>query len=211
MAVIAALMEREKTEKGREIRIGLFENCLFLVGQHMVQFDIEGVVSPPMPERKFSWPVYDIFETADGAQMFVAAVTGGHWVTLCDVLGLEEMRDDPELATPAARIRARPWSVERFASAISTWESAELAAELEKRDIPFSPINRPADMYEDPHVMRPGGLMPTTYDGDKTYRAPGLPIEVDGQSMNTPTELPEIGADTDAILNGLQSRAANDR
>ncbi|TIU82943.1 MAG: CoA transferase, partial [Mesorhizobium sp.] len=72
-SVLAALMERKETGKGRSLRVGLFENCLLLVAQHMVQFELEGTNPPPMPERTFSWPVYDIFDTADRRQMFVGA------------------------------------------------------------------------------------------------------------------------------------------
>ena len=39
-SVMGALMEREKTEKGRDIRVGLFENGLILAAQHMVQFEL---------------------------------------------------------------------------------------------------------------------------------------------------------------------------
>ncbi|NDW45784.1 CaiB/BaiF CoA-transferase family protein [Ruegeria sp. PrR005] len=80
-AVLAALLERGKDGKGHVLRTGLFENCLLLVAQHMVQFDIEGREAPPMPEREFSWPVYDIFETSEGRQIFVGAVTEGQWET----------------------------------------------------------------------------------------------------------------------------------
>src|SRR5690554_6580813 len=75
LAVVAALRERDSTGQGRSVRIGLFENCLLLVAQHMVQFELEGRNPPPMPERDFSWPVYDIFDTSDGQQVFVGAVS----------------------------------------------------------------------------------------------------------------------------------------
>jgi crotonobetainyl-CoA:carnitine CoA-transferase CaiB-like acyl-CoA transferase len=204
-AVMGALMERGASGAGRDIRVGLFESCLFLVGQHMVQFDIEGTVSPPMPERTFSWPVYDIFETADGTQLFIGAITGGHWTSLCEILGLDALSDDPALNTSIARIKARPWTVPKFAVAVSKCSSDELARAMEAHDIPFAPINKPADMYADPHVCRDGGLVTTEMPDGTTYRAPGLPFEVDGQHLNVPRRLPEVGEDTERVLGPIRS------
>lgn len=204
-AVMGALMERAETGSGRDIRVGLFESCLFLVGQHMVQFDIEGTISPPMPERTFSWPVYDIFDTADGKPLFIGAITGGHWVALCEILGLDALASDQNLGSPMARIEARGWTIPKFAEAISQRQSDDLAQAMEARDIPFAPINKPADMYDDPHVGRDGGLMTTAMPDGRAYRAPGLPFEIDGRHMNAPTRLPDIGEDTEDVIGELKS------
>ena len=156
--VLAALMERGRTGAGRAVRVGLFENSLLLIAQHMVHFDIEGVESPPMPDREFSWPVYDIFKTAGGRQVFVGAVTEGQWVKLCDILDLPALKDDPELQTRVDQIQARSRTIPIVAEAIGTWDFDRLVAELETAGLPFSPIHRPAEMYDDAHVNRPGGL-----------------------------------------------------
>ena len=118
-SVLAALLERKETGRGRDLRIGLFENCLLLVAQHMVQFELEGRNPPPMPERDFSWPVYDIFDTADGRQMFVGAVTEGQWAALCDLLGLDALKADPRLQTRPDQIEARSWTIPIVAEAIA--------------------------------------------------------------------------------------------
>jgi len=93
-SVMGAILERRETNQGRDIRIGLFENGLLLVAQHMVQFELEGTNPPPMPERDFSWPVYDIFVTADERQIFISAVTESQWATLCKYLELNDFLAD---------------------------------------------------------------------------------------------------------------------
>ena len=131
-AVLVALLQREKDGKGHVLRTGLFENCLFLVAQHMVQFDIEGREAPPMPEREFSWPVYDIFDTSDGKQMFIGAVTEGQWVTLCDILGLQALLDDPDLQTRMKQIDARDRTIPVVATAVRTRSFADLLEAFEQ-------------------------------------------------------------------------------
>ena len=207
-AVLAALLERKETGRGRDLRIGLFENCLLLVAQHMVQFELEGRNPPPMPERDFSWPVYDIFDTADGRQMFVGAVTEGQWSALCDLLGLDALKADPRLQTRPDQIAARSWTIPIVAKAIAGRDSRELERAFEAIGIPYSPIARPCDMYRDPHVMRPGGLATSRLPDGTSFRAPSLPFEVDGVMLAGGGDLPAVGDNTDAVLGALGMDAA---
>lgn len=206
LAVVGAVLERTQGGAARDVRVGLFENCLLLVGQHMVQYEIEGTESPPMPERSFSWPVYDIFDTGDGRQLFIGAITAGHWVSLCDILELPELRDDPALESAMQKIEARDRTLPVFAGAIAKREAADLAAAFTAHDIPFSPILRPAQMYDDEHVNRPGGLVTTRRADAPSYRAPGLPFEVDGAPVVVENALPEAGADTEEVLRELKGK-----
>ncbi|MEM9221534.1 MAG: CoA transferase [Pseudomonadota bacterium] len=205
LSVLAALFERQQGEGGGQtIRIGLFENCLLLVAQHMVQYEIEGVEAPPMPNRTFSWPVYDIFETKGERQIFVGSVTEGQWVILCNILGLPEFIEDPNLKTRLQQIEARPRTLPVIAKAIHDHDFDELVKAFEKGGIPFAPIMRPAEMYDDPHVNRPGGLSESAYDEKKSFRCPTLPVEVDGVPLGVTTvDVPNKGADTEAVLSDL--------
>lgn len=208
LAVLGAVHEREKTGKGRDVRIGLFENCLLLVAQHMVQFELEGVNPPPMPERTFSWPVYDIFNTADGRQLFISAVTEGQWATLCDVLGLGELKTDPRLQTKMDTINARGWTIPLVAEKVSMRTFDELVATFERHGISFSAIAKPSDMFGDPHVMRPGGLATSRLPDGRSFRAPSLPFEVDGTMMTGGGDLAAVGQHTDEVLGALGLDAA---
>ena len=203
-SVLGALMQREKDGEGHSVRVGLFENCLLLVAQHMVQFDLDGHEASPMPEREFSWPVYDIFETGDGKQLFIGAVTEGQWATLCDILCLHDLKVDPRLQKRMDQIEARDWTIPLVANAVSSFQSEKLMDAFEDSGIPFSPINRPAEMYDDPHVKRDGGLFESSLPEGGTFRAPGLPFEVDGKSViGVAVDLPENGKDTVEILSSL--------
>ncbi|GGH41786.1 Crotonobetainyl-CoA:carnitine CoA-transferase CaiB [Cribrihabitans marinus] len=204
LAVLGALMERHQSGQGRALRIGLFENCLMLVMQHMVQFDLDGREPAPMPEREFSWPIYDIFDTRDQRQIFVGAVTEGHWHILCNAIGLQHLRKDPRLQSKMDQIEARDWTIPIFAEALARRDFAELIEIFEATGIPFSPINRPVDMYQDPHVTRPGGLHHSHLPGGQEFRAPGLPIEVDGATPRPASlDVADVGDDTDAVLSEL--------
>src|SRR4029434_5170503 len=160
ISISAALYQKRGGAKdGADIRIGLFENCLFLVAQHMVEYEMTGNKPRSMPEREHAWPIYDIFETANGERIFIGVVTEGHWQSFCKEFGLQEFLDDPALATTTDRILARSRIIPRVAGALKRWSGAELSERLDLLNICFSPINRPEDLLIDPHVLRPGGLV----------------------------------------------------
>lgn len=208
--VLAALFKRQQDGQGHQIRTGLFESCLLLVMQHMVQFDLEGTESPPMPNREFSWPIYDIFTTQDGKSIFIGAITTGHWEIVCRLLGLEHLLTDIRLQTRMEQINNREWTIPIVEAAVAARTYAELTPILEQQGIPFGPVSRPVEMYADPHVNRPNGLL-TSVDNEtgQAYRAPGLPLEVDGQPLfPEQADLAAIGEHTEAVLAELAARKA---
>ncbi len=107
IGILAALNERHETGRGRHVQSGLFENNVLLMAQHMAQIAATGREPPPMSTRTPAWPVYDIFDTADGEQVFVGAVTDTQWPIFCDAFGLAESRRRPDAQHPH-RARQRP-------------------------------------------------------------------------------------------------------
>jgi len=206
IAILAALYQKrgakgadKRADKGADIRIGLFENCLFLVAQHMVEFEMTGNKPRSMPEREHAWPIYDIFETKGGERIFIGVVTEGHWQSFCREFGLQEFLDDPGLRTTTERILARSRIIPRAAEVIKTWNAADLSATLDRLNICFSPINRPEDLFGDPHVLRPGGLVNNVNANGEAFRVPALPIEWNGQNIGEGLKVPVLGADTAAV------------
>jgi crotonobetainyl-CoA:carnitine CoA-transferase CaiB-like acyl-CoA transferase len=202
IAILAALYQKrgaKAADKGADIRIGLFENCLFLVAQHMVEFEMTGNRPRSMPEREHAWPIYDIFETKGGERIFIGVVTEGHWQSFCREFGLQEFLDDPSLLTTTDRILARSRIIPRAAGVIKGWNAAELSATLDRLNICFSPINRPEDLFDDPHVLRPGGLVNNVNANGEAFRVPALPIEWNGQNIGEGLKVPVLGADTAAV------------
>ena len=190
MSIMGALLQRVRSGKGKFIRIGLFENCLMMVAQHMVQFELTGEQAPPMPNRDFSWPVYDIFATADDSKVFVAVVTETQWQPFCEAFALDDLANHPELPDQLSRIHARSWTVPRIGEAMIQYSAKDLMDKLEALGLPYSPINRPGDLYKDPHVLRSGGLVTSTMPDGRVFRTPAMPVEYDGVMPQGPADVP---------------------
>src|SRR6266404_4444788 len=212
IAILAALYQKrgakgsdKAADEGADIRIGLFENCLFLVAQHMVEFEMTSNKPRSMPEREHAWPIYDIFETKGGERIFIGVVTEGHWQSFCREFGLQEFLDDPSLRTTTDRILARSKIIPQVAEVIKRWNAADLSATLDRLNICFSPINRPEDLFGDPHVLRPGGLVNNVNANGEAFRVPALPIEWNGQNIGEGLKVPVLGADTAAVRAELQN------
>lgn len=180
VGILAALRERESTGKGGEVQAGLFETVALLMAQHMAQTAITGVAPRPMSVRTPAWPVYDIFDTADGGQVFVGVVTDTQWPAFCHAFGLEDLAEDETLATKQLRVEARHRTIPRIEAALRQWTKAELMARCEALGLPFAPIGKPADLFEDPHLKGSGGLVELTLPDGRKVALPALPISLDG-------------------------------
>jgi crotonobetainyl-CoA:carnitine CoA-transferase CaiB-like acyl-CoA transferase len=207
ISILAALYQkRGGTTGGADIRIGLFENCLFLVAQHMVEYEMTGNRPRSMPEREHAWPIYDIFDTAGGERIFIGVVTEGHWQSFCREFGLKEFSEDPTLTNTTERIMARGRILPRVAEVIKRWDVTELSAKLDRLNICFSPINRPEDLLSDPHVLRPGGLVHNVNADGKPFRVPALPVQWNGSNLGEGLQVPVLGADTAAVRAELENQ-----
>jgi crotonobetainyl-CoA:carnitine CoA-transferase CaiB-like acyl-CoA transferase len=207
IGILAALRERESTGRGGEVQAGLFETVALLMAQHMAQTVITGKAPPPMSVRTPAWPVYDIFDTGDGGQVFVGVVTDTQWPAFCDAFGLAELRDDPSLATKNQRVQARARTLPAIAAALKQLTKAELMAKCESLGLPFAPIGKPADLLEDPHLQGSGGLVPLTLPDGTQLSLPALPVSLDG-ARPAGGNLRPPGADGDAVAAELGYGAA---
>lgn len=208
IAILAALQARERTGRGQHVTSALYETTAFLVGQHMAQLAVTGEPARPMPVRISAWAIYDIFDAADGEQVFVAVVSDGQWRKFCEEFGLEDFRADPALAENAARVERRDEILPRVREVLGALPHGEIMRRLETIGLPYAPVARPEDLFDDPHLNESGGLLPVTVPGGAATRLPALPVEMGGGRLQRRRDVPEAGADTDEVLAELGYDAA---
>ena len=203
IGILAALEERRRTGLGGAVTAALFETTVYLVGQHMAQYAATGIPAAPMPARVSAWAIYDVFDCADGQPLFVGVVTDALWEKFCRLFALEALWADEALRQNNARVLARDRILSVVRAALSQFTRDDLIARLEGSGLPFAPIGKPEEMFDDPHLAASGALESVTLTGGTETRLPGLPIGFDGGRPGRPFTLPEAGADTRAVLAGL--------
>jgi len=207
IGVLGALIQRGISGRGMEVQSALFENNVFLVGQHMLQYAVTGKPAAPMPARESPWAVYDVFTVKDGEQIFLAAVSDAQWLSFCDALGLADLRTEPTLATNNQRVQLRPALLKTLRERLAQRSADELATAMEKAGLPFAPIRKPEDLLDDPHLLATGGLADVTLpDGDKagqTVKTTLFPITMDGERLGVRMHPPKLGEHTVQLLQSI--------
>jgi crotonobetainyl-CoA:carnitine CoA-transferase CaiB-like acyl-CoA transferase len=200
IAILAALLERQTTGRGQKVGSALFETSVYLVGQHIAQKAVTGRDAQPMPVRVSAWAIYDVFETADGEQVFLGVVSDSQWQRFCGEFALDDLGRDPQYRTNNLRVAARNELLPRIRSLLQTFSKAELVAKLQTTELPFASVGKPEDLSADPHLLASGGLGPTHLpDGTKTA-LPILPIEIGGGRTSTSGQLARPGEHTFSVL-----------
>ena len=203
VAIQAALLERQHTGKGTFVRSGLFESNMFLVSNHMVQYFQTGMAAEPMPDRKASWAIYDIFQTADEEQIFVGVVSDKQWGEFCKAFDLEDLLNNKALSTNTQRVAQRNEFMPRLHKMLKTHNLSQIMEILESFGLPFAPIMRPDQLLDDPHVNHPGATVEVTLSNGVRAKVPTLPIEYNGARPSLYQDLPKIGEHNEAIAQEL--------
>lgn len=201
IGILAALEERHRTGKGQKVVASLFETTVYLVGQHMAQFAVTGKAAAPMPARISAWAIYDVFETKD-EPVFIGVVSDSLWEKFCALFALDDLWADEAIRTNNERVLARDRILPQIRELMASMTRAEIVAKLEGTGLPFAPIGRPEDMFDDPQLAA-GGLEEVTLDSGKQTRLPTIPLEMDGKRPGGSVTLPRAGADAHVILGEL--------
>lgn len=199
MGILSALYQRTTTGEGQLVQASLFESVAFLVGQHMAAAALSGEPLVPMPECSRTWSVYDLFSTNDNQHVFIGITSDRHWQRLCATFGFDDWADDTSLATNQKRIEARAWLLPELGRRFGRLSKPRLMALAEKAAIPFAPVNKPTDLFEDPQMNDSGSLAEVLSAHGKAVKLPKLPMRMNGKPFDLRLQPPGIGEDSRAV------------
>ena len=203
IGILAALEERHRTGRGQKVASALFETTVYLVGQHMAQKAVTGQAAKPMPVRISAWAIYDVFETKDAEQVFVGIVSDSLWEKFCAAFELHALGADPQYRTNSQRVLARETLLPHVREIFKGYTKPDLVAKLERTGLPFAPIGKPEELFDDPHLLASGGLGETTLEDGRMTQLPLLPVELDGVRPTQGGTLPRVGQHTNETLRAL--------
>jgi crotonobetainyl-CoA:carnitine CoA-transferase CaiB-like acyl-CoA transferase len=200
IAIQAALRERDKTGQGQFLKSALFESTAFLMAQHLAGQAITGRAPPPMPAREGAWGIYEPFATADGEQIFVGITSDSQWHRFCEHFGRDDLLQNPAYKTNEDRVSERPTLLPVVAAIVVQHTRAALAEIFDRLDIPFAPVAKPGDLFDDPQLNAGGRMLEIDFAHGVSAKLPRLPIEIGAHDLGLSRQPPAIGEHTDEIL-----------
>ncbi len=203
IGAMAALAQREKTGLGQEVQSALFENNVFLVAQHMMQFAVTGKPAAPMPARISAWAIYDVFKVRDDEQIFLAVVSNTAWAIFCEAFGFTDLKNDPRLQSNNDRVRAREWMMPLLRERMAHFKASDIASVFERNALPFAPITRPQDLFDDPHLIATGSLAEIELPDGRESKTVLLPLLLGGARPGVRLSPPKLGEHSAELLSEL--------
>jgi crotonobetainyl-CoA:carnitine CoA-transferase CaiB-like acyl-CoA transferase len=144
--------------------------------------------------------VYDVFTVKDGEQIFLAAVSDSQWKVFCEAFGFGDLFADPRLKTNNDRVQARAWMMPILRERLAPRSAAELSVVFEQNGLPFAPITRPQDLFDDAHLRETGGLAPLTLPDGRETVVPLLPLKLGDERPGIRLQPPQLGEHTRALM-----------
>jgi crotonobetainyl-CoA:carnitine CoA-transferase CaiB-like acyl-CoA transferase len=203
IGILVGLYNREKTGRGEYIIASLYESTAFLVGQHMTYSAVSGKPAPPMPNRVSAWSIYDRFESKEGEMVFVGVTSDMQWKRFCETFGLSSLKADKRLATNNDRIAQREWLIPELERVFKKLEKSEILEQCEKGGVPFAPIAKPEDLFEDPQLNQSGSLVDTTLPGGVKAKLPKIPVRIGSHDFGLRNNPPRVGEGSREVLKSI--------
>ncbi len=200
IGVMAALKERDHTGRGQMVRSGLFESTAFMVAQHMTGQIVSGKEPPPMPHKASSWAIYETFTTSDGKTIFIGITSDNHWRAFCSEFRLDDLLTDPKLKTNPQRAAEHDRLAPIVEDIVGKHTFDAISKILERLKIPFAPLAKPSDLFDDPHLNQGGHMLDLHFQNGKRANVPGLPLEMSNHQLSIRTQPPRKGEHTREVL-----------
>ncbi|WP_286259007.1 CaiB/BaiF CoA transferase family protein [Streptomyces graminofaciens] len=157
--VLAALLQRTRSGQGQVVDIALTEACLALTESMVPEYDRLGRVRQPGGTRLSGIAPSNLFCSADGQWLVVAANQDTVFQRLCAAMGRAELASDPRFADH----QARGENQEEIEGIVGEWvgkrSAAEATAELQAAGVVVGPVYTVADIVADPHFRARGALV----------------------------------------------------
>ncbi len=199
LGVLAALLERERTEEGAVVDASLYETVVAAVGYHLVGYLADGTVPTPQGTAFPMVAPYQVFPTSDG-ELMVAAGNDRIFRALADALGARELADDPRFRTNPDRVQHRDELAALVAARLAERTTEDWARRLREAGVPAAPVANVADVAISPQTEALGMLQTLDHPAIPDLRLAALPLSFDGSRVRHRRPPPTLGQHTAEIL-----------
>jgi crotonobetainyl-CoA:carnitine CoA-transferase CaiB-like acyl-CoA transferase len=194
--ILAALMERQQTGRGRFVEASLLRTGMWALGGELGQQALGGHPKPPKPRELSRTPMYNSYRTQDGRWFFLVGVEARrHLPAVLRAIGREDLVDDERfkdarsIGTNAAEL------IRLFDQAFTSRPMAFWAAQLDRHEVWWAPIQTPEEVLDDRQAAATGAWV--EIEGCKSVDAP---VRFDFVHRGTAPRAPDTGEHTAQVL-----------
>lgn len=199
VAILAAVVHREKTGEGQSIDCALLDCQVAMLANQGANWLVGGAQPRRLGNNHPNVVPYRVFGALDGF-VIVACGNDSQFQRLCVALDARELAEDERFRANAGRILHRDLVDSTLAQLISRKKRDELVALLEKAGVPCGPINNVPDVFADPHVQARGLATELERGDGEKIPTVGFPVRLSETPASCRTAPARLGADTDHVL-----------
>src|ERR1700754_5298888 len=205
---LAALYRRSVTGRGQVVDVALNESCLAVQESTIPDFDVGGVVRGPSGTRLEGIAPSNIYRSADGSWVVIAANQDTVFRRLCAAMGQPELATDERFANHVARGRNQDELDEIIGDWAAVRQPADIIATLSDAGVISGPINTVAEVVNDPQLQS-RGMIADHWDEriERNVKGPGVvPVLSDTPGTIRSAGPARPGQHNDEIYRGLLGR-----
>jgi len=181
--ILGALLERQRTGKGRLVEASLLRTGIYALGSDMsIQLKF-GKLGSTKSRHEAINPLNNFFKTSDGIWIAIIPRQGSvDWDAICKAIGQPKMIEDPRFKSSRDRRANGTELVDILDAAFAQHDLEYWTKALDEQDMVWAPMMPPADVAADPQAEAAGAFFDVPEnDGSGTFRAPASPIRFGGE------------------------------
>lgn len=193
---IAAEMTRlrgDPSATGVEVDLSATEALFRLLDPLPVEHEQLGQVRPRSGNRTSYTAPSNMYRSADGVYFSLVASSQGTYVRLCEAVDRPDWITDPRFATNPMRVSNMPPLDDELAGWFRARPFGEVAARLERHELPFTKVYTIADIEDDPHFQAREAIIRLPDPDYGSLPAPCIVPRVPGRPMPVPRTGPAVG------------------
>ncbi len=202
--ILAAVIERQKTGKGRLVETSLLRTGIYSMASDMAVQQRLGRVGSTKSRHEAMEPLTNIYQTGDGHWVMQLTRQGQNDLdAMTDALGIPEVAQDERFQTLKGRRKYSAELVDIFDAAYANMTLEEIGPRLDAHDLIWAPVQHPREVINDPQAIAAGAFttMPSS-DGEGMANTIASPVKFHGAGGETEPKgpAPKIGEHSASIL-----------
>jgi len=203
IAILAAMIDREKTGKGCHIDISLLDTAIFAMNYHLAYYSLSGNIPRRLGSGSEAFVPYAAFNTKD-RPVWIGVSSYKFWAAFCKALNLNDLFNEPLYATDEDRRQHRDELNAKVEEICMQYNSNELEAKLVAAGVPCARLATVDELQDNPQVKARELIEEWHYPGKGSVKIVKSPIMIDGQLPGTRIKTPFLGEHTAEILTELR-------